>query len=342
MQHQRDIILGAINGDSTKEAELIKLCSSIAQAYLKTKYQKHSFLFKLNSLSIEDFAMDCIAELFEKREGTLIVFKKWESERKYLAKESEFSIHLRKLVCRKVNDHIFRMYNEYDPSLGKIIRNLKRGITSGDVEGIEISKNGKCIQLTEITNSQEVFSYEFLRIKLAKEFKKVSSITDVLRQLRGIFEIYEELSPSIEITSLGLMIRELFSTLQFEEEPSFARATTELEEAEIQQTIDKAIEKTKKELFATYVLKDKISEGDFSGYFMTVRNILVADFKENEHSGKSYFEHYNFIFGQINKEIYRSEHRKYLEYFVKITRKTFIRYIKVEFNSATVPIWKES
>lgn len=73
MLDKKEIIKGVRSGDSRAENKLIEFCTDIAEAYLKTKYRQNEMLFSLISIRLRDLAIDCVAELFEKKNGNLIV-----------------------------------------------------------------------------------------------------------------------------------------------------------------------------------------------------------------------------------------------------------------------------
>lgn len=334
MQNIRAILSGANNAGSKSEQLLVKLCTDIAEAYLKTKIKKHSLLLNLANSSLRDFAIDCIAELFEHRNQELIVFEKWlPVEELDKLTDGELFIKLRRLVFSRVNDHIYNSYRSYDPSLGKIIRNIKRGIKSGSVEGLVISENGQYIVLEEGSRDGLEMPVELFSMKFSARFKNPSHITDILENLRAIFESLEEYKCSIDITALALIIREHYTAIQDEETPQHIDFGVYLNE-ETEAIISNRVEQTKKDLYVTYVVKNKLSDSEFSAYFMVVYNILLSYFKENKDMGKSYFEHFNEVFKNTSKDAYRAKHRKFLEYFAKKARKNLELFLKTENNSA--------
>ncbi len=336
MQNIKAIISGAIEGDSGKEQHLVKLCIDIAEAYLRTKVKKHSFLINIAAPSLRDFAIDCIAELFERKEYKLVVFQKWlPQEDIHQLTEGKLFIQLRRLVFSKVNDHIFGTYRDYDPSLSKIIRNIKRVLNENYIEELVTSSDGKYICLdTEKRNGTEI-PIEVLLMKFSSRFKEVSSTVDALQQLRIVFELIEhEYDCRVHLIAFALILREFYTAVQDEEISSFETVDVRYLDGELKGIIHEIVEKTKKELYASYVTKNKIQAGDFSGYFMVVKLILESEFSETEHSGESFFVHFSLIFEGMSKEKYRSSHRKFLEYFVKLTKQNFLDYLKKENDSA--------
>lgn len=330
------LIKRAIRGDSVQEEALVKLCIDIAEAYLRTKINKHSFLINLAAPSLRDFAIDCIAELFERKEHKLIVFQKWISEDELQhGADSKLFIQIRRLVFSKVNDHIFGTYKDYDPSLSKIIRNIKRVLKENGIQDLEISSNGKYVCLESPHNSAPDIPIEILRIKFSTRCSEVSSTVEALEQLRFVFEMMEdEYNCRVHITAFALILRQFYTALQDDEVSSFESVELEYLNGELNEILKEAVEKTRNDLHSNYVIKNKINEGDYFGYFYAVQVILESEYKETVHSGKSYYDQFVLYFEHITNEEYRNNHRKYLEYFVKLTKQRFLKIIKNENNSA--------
>lgn len=339
VQNIKTIISGAIEGDSSKEQLLVKLCTDIAEAYLRTKVKKHSFLINIAAPSLRDFAIDCIAELFERKDHKLVVFQKWlPKEDIQQFTEGKVFIQLRRLVFSKVNDHIFGTYRNYDPSLSKIIRNIKRVLNQNCIEELEVSSDGTFVCLkTEKSDGIEI-PVEVLLMKFSARFKEVSSTVEALQQLRIVFEVMgDEYTCRIHLTAFALILREFYTALQDEEVSSFEPVDRSYLNGELKSIIDNTVEQTKKELYSSYVPKNKIKVGDFSGYFMAVQQIIESEFSETKYSGYSFYDHFASFFNTINKEEYRNTHRKFLEYFVKLTKQNLLNYLKKENDSANRP-----
>src|SRR5271169_1856494 len=110
---------------------LIGVSHSLAASFLANKATTES-LISVYDLTTSDLAYDCIADLFqEDGDG------KYRQLQAYFAglsistsHDEEILAHLRRLVFSKVNQSIFRLYSEADPSLSKILRNIKLAIHS--------------------------------------------------------------------------------------------------------------------------------------------------------------------------------------------------------------------
>jgi len=134
----KDALKSCIDGSYSRRElkKVIKCCYTIALAYLKMKTSSNT-LYLYQNEQLEDLAWDFIADLFHKNDsGNLIKLSEYftVSDLNKLD-QNETEIELRKLVFTKVDDNIFRHLGENDPSLRKIIRNLKLAIRNTNCTG---------------------------------------------------------------------------------------------------------------------------------------------------------------------------------------------------------------
>lgn len=107
--------------------EFIFICRKLALVQLRRKAQSGRLHPELFHSSLDDCAVDSIADLFRQDDsGTFIQIRAYFGSLSIdTISEKDLLSHLRRLVFARVNQSVFRMYNEADPSLGKILRNLK-------------------------------------------------------------------------------------------------------------------------------------------------------------------------------------------------------------------------
>jgi hypothetical protein len=323
----REIIIRSIAADSDCEQKLIKKCSDFAEAYLRMRTKKDSYLFNLISSSLKDIALGCVAELFEKKEGRLVLLETYFSGL-MITKESEYHTHLRRLVFSKVNETLFEYYKSFDPSLGKIIRNIKRVLKEDDFQNLEYNPESKLITSTPLRPDNPLMPADLLEIKLSYRFKYAISTKDVLQQVSDIFDIHDEYNGRIKLSILAQIIRRLHQFYNEDAEHFNFSEHEELEEKELTSLIKSVVKKVRLDLYPGYVSRNKMSEEDFSKYFMVVEKVLIGDYTNCVENGKNYFEHFVDIVGEIDKEEYRNEHRKYVEYFVKQSREQLVLYLR--------------
>lgn len=326
-----EIIIRAISGDSVCEQRLIKLCADFAESYLRMRAKKDAYLFKLISVSTKDLALDCIAELFEKREGKLIVFKDYfEGEISKLEKQSEYQTSLRRLVFSKVNENLYNYYKSFDPSLGKIIRNIKRVFKEDVLLDLVYDTKSGYISYKKQRVALALMPYDLIEIKLNQKFKTTLSTKDILIELAKIFKRHEFYRAEIKINLFAEIIRSLHQFYAEDNEHFNFSEHEDIRNNELKELIKRSIKRVQLDLHSSYVAKQKLSSEDFSKYFLVAEKVLNGDYVKGVENGKSYFDHYLEIDNNISKEEYRDNHRKYVEYFVKISRFNFIESLKKE------------
>ena len=331
----RDTLQRAIKGNIHSEQVLINICAQMAEAYLRTKSKRHNHLIHFSTASYPDFALDSIADLFQRKDGKLVIIEKWMARVNGLElSDSELFIQLRRLVFSAVNDHIFSSYKLMDSSLAKIIRNLKRGISEQEVEGLIIDSNDQSIQLVECNNLPTEINPEILGIKLSSRLSNTKNTLDILQIIRKILEEYEPReSGKIRITSLANIIRCQFSALN-EIEQDYADDNSELMNTEEWTSIiRKAIQTSKIEFFNSYVVSNKLSDELYNAYFYITEEILLSDYICDRSNSRSFYQHFQTVYPDISKEMYKITHRVVIEYFVKSVRRELKRLITKEIKS---------
>ncbi|XWN37858.1 MAG: hypothetical protein ROO71_02800 [Balneola sp.] len=331
----REIIIKAIEGDSLSEQQLIQLCTDFAEAYLRMRSKKDAHLFSLLSEKYRSLALDCVAELFEKKEGKLIVFEKYflKSDKEEL-KQSEYQTQLRRLVFSKVNEELFNYYKAFDPSLSKIIRNIKRVLREDEISLLKYNPDTNLIFYSKLDAGKPIIPSDLLELKLSKTFKTTLSTKLILIKVGEIFKTHSHYAGSIKVNVLAEVVRNLHQFYNEETEYYNFSEHQDIHNSEIENMVTKAVKITKLDLYPSYVAGSKMSSEDFSKYFMITERILKGDYIFGKGNGKTYFEHFADIEENISKKEYRDQHRQYVEYFVKKSRHYFINQLKKEDQSA--------
>ncbi len=329
------IILKAVDGDSVAEQELIKLCSDFAEAYLKMRSKKDARLFSLISEKYRDLALDCVAELFQKKNGKLIVFEGYfQNLNKEIFKESEYQTLFRRLVFSKVNEELFNYYKAFDPSLSKIIRNIKRVFREDEILLLEYDPATNFVFHLKRDLKRPLMPSDLLEQKLSTTFKSALSTKDILVRVEEIFHYYDHYNGRIKISVLAEVIRRLHQLYSDEEEHFNFSAHQDIQNNEVESMLTEAIKMTKLDLYPSYVANSKMNGEDFSKYFVIAERILKGEYISGSGNGKTFFEHFAEVDEDISKNEYRDRHRHYVEYFVKKCRYNFITLLKKEEQSA--------
>ena len=311
---------------------LAEECKIIALAYLKMKVKSgNSFIMSIGA-SIDDLAIDCIADLFERDEmGKYPQFESYFADQDP-AEMSEFEIRskLRRLVFSKVNDGLFRNFGIYDMSLSKIIRNLK---LSADKYGLPVQRvdgdNYICFNNEALNLSKShLMPPEFLEIKLTDKLDLSMETPDVLSVLTDIFRDQTEYDKKYSVVQLARIMRR--STIHLQDHP---KTNTDIQEATISkyklnQLLGDAIEGCSECFEKTYLNKGKLDRITLEKYLACIKKILHHHYIADSETGDSYYDHFNNAFPEISKVEYRDCHRQYLEYMVKKVRSDLFYKVK--------------
>ncbi len=240
----REIILKAISGDSVSEQKLIKVCTDFAEAYLKMRTKKDAYLLSLLAVSPKELALDCIADLFEKRDGKLVVFDEYFAPvLDKFEKQSEIQTHLRRLVFIKVNENLYNYYRAFDPSLGKIIRNIKRVFKEDEIDELTYNPESGLISVYEKRATLPLMPYDLIEVKLNCEFKSTLSTKDILLKLSEIFQTHDYYKGEIKINLFAEVIRRLHQFYAEDGEHFNFSEHEDIRNKELKELIKKSVKK---------------------------------------------------------------------------------------------------
>ena len=329
-----NILKGEINDQTINR--FVRHCQIMAKSYLLTKVSHKDNLLLNQFESIDDLAWDCIADVCRRdNSGCLCKVKAYfESQQiRSTAKESTLQIHLRRLIFSEVQKAIFRIYTESDPSLAKIIRNIKiHASEHGEYRVISDPGNEKIIvfsrkELAALPN----IPAEFLEIRLAHHIGEKYFINEILELVSNIFAQQEHYRRAYPVTQLALSIRNVYAQFYEYNRTKWARMSGLFLNGELETMINNAVEEIKSDLYKTYVETNKLHVEVFETYLSIVTDILLNTYHSEYRDGLSNFEHFQQHIPDVEKSDYRSHHRKYIEYFVKRSRERLIKQIRRDF-----------
>ncbi|TVR29117.1 MAG: hypothetical protein EA390_10320 [Balneolaceae bacterium] len=311
---------------------LIKTSYNIALSYLNMKSASKNSFF-LREENIEDLAWDFIADLFQKdEEGNLVAIQSYFRSCKLdeLSEESSL-IELRKLVFTKVDDNIFRFYGEKDPSLRKIIRNIKLAVKDQECKNRVCYRDGYLIVGDVEEPSGPMMPYDFMSIRLCSRLRENYQIPDVIIEVIDIINSQNEYRKRFSLVGLASIIRESYVLLQDDEFNTFTnpKAVNNLFEKEFDIFLDDSVDKVKTTVGDRYIKKGKLKKEYLNLYFRAASDIVRNDFKEELESSSQYERLKSYV-NDLDYEQYRENHRPVLEYIVKLIRQDLIENYRKE------------
>lgn len=313
--------------------KLIKKCHSMALAYLRMKAASKK-LYMIRGERLEDLAWDFIAELFEKdNNGCLEKLQEYFDDISLEDLDhSELTIELRKLVFTKVEDNIFRAVGEKDPSLRKIIRNLKLAIRDCDSDHRVCYEQGYIIIAKDDGENLPVMPSEFMQIRLSSRLEDKMQIPEILADAIDVLLKQDRYQKKISLVSLASVIRLTF--VNFHEtttEKKQLNADESIITTEFQEFLNESVEMVRTSTGFSYVRKGKISEDELDMYMNAAKDI-VNDYFNSGKSESSQFEYLKNYMPELEYDDFRTNNRQVLEYLVKLIRKDLIETFKEDWS----------
>jgi hypothetical protein len=324
----KELLTCACSGDYTNRhvQELYRLIYTIAFRLVRRKVTSTNFSIELFGLSDADITHDCIAELFVLgNSNELKEIRKYFNFQHILIedqKDEVLFIHIRRLVFTVVNDNIFRLYNEADPSLGKILRNIKLALGRQPSFSLVTRFGEYYLELKkhDPLNNCRTISDDEIKRELYEIMANESDIPGILQKLAVMLTYQETYRRELKLISLACAIRDgyrhhktsiLRSDLAIE--PSMADDSAE-------QIIKATSDELKAEMMPRYVQKNKVGIETFLLYIRVVEQALRSEFIAGTDGEISYFEHLRGLNPDITREEYHKKHRVIIEYFGKISK----------------------
>jgi hypothetical protein len=329
--------ISSVTSDHPIEAEvrrLVNLCCKIARTYLQRKSNSGKFDPAFFGISLEDLALDCIADLFRRDEhGQYREFQNYfRGDNISCLDEVSLLGALRRLVFSKVSHEIFRLYKQHDPSLSKIIRRIKESAKS--TKDILVVHRGKeqwiVAENEELKDSVlPLMPQEFLESAISERCPHGFALTAIMQAIPDILAEQDLYRKEYPLVGLALVLRNISSSRDFTEESHSVQPS--LSESELTAYIERSVYEVKEAMVQKYVGKNKIEPMTYDLYFLAIRDILIAEYVQNDGEENSFYEILSGLRSQTTKQEYAEKHRIYLEYLAKLTRNQFISVVRKEY-----------
>ena len=322
----RNLLLAVTGGEITRSQmmELNSLCQGIALTFIRKRISTGKINSTLLGLKDRDIALDCVAELFSPGpEGRFVEFIDYfDNESVDIRDTSErlLVVHLRRLIFYVCNDNLFRMYGEADPSLSRIIRNLKLGLKRSASLGLATKFDEQLVVPRSCAPdlSLPVMPFKELQGMVDWAFDARAGIPDLLEHLAQALERQPSFRKVVPLTGLACCIREAYSRLNIREaditaDPMFV--------ADIRTVVRGACEFVSRRVGSKYLVKGKIAQKTLESYISGIRDLLESEFLGRTDGRMCYYDYFTHALPGISREEYTDSHRKIFEYLVKVARK---------------------
>ena len=308
---------------------LVSICHGLALASLHMK-RTHQLILVEDSLNTSDLAYDCIAELFQRDEdGDLIRMRIYfESIDFEGSTDQELLLYLRRLVFSSVNQGLARIYSNFDPGLGKILRNLKLSV-QGLGTFTEIDRLGEqCIvpQLCDPLFHLPVVELDKLQAELSSRLRGIERVPEILSALSRYLQEQSEHSRLVPIMRLALAIRWFYAVKQIPSDLSHP-AEEPFAEEDLMAVIQASCADIRRNVADGYPAKRSVSVETVDGYMEAIRRYLAGKLDGGD-PRLSLFESLRALIPTLTKETYNGEHRSRLEYLARKTEKSVLERLR--------------
>ncbi|MFW5955601.1 MAG: hypothetical protein ACOCSK_02560 [Rhodothermales bacterium] len=313
--------------------DLVDRTQRIALSYLKQKAAGGSLRSEYFGLTLEDLALDCCAELFERdASGRFTTLRSYFDALRWPAmSDTDVQIALRRITFSKVNEELFRRYRANDPNLAKIVRNIKDAVKSDDRIRLVRSGNQRWLIVgdDDARNDRPVAPPEFLEAHLAASVAPSMHVRGAVEALITFVSLRPDYRHGFPLVAFAKLVRSVFVRIgaaAAEEDTSFEQ---DYSTEEILRAIDTATKTVCEKMLTRYMQSGKISGSMYGLYLRTVRSIFEARYLDGAAEDGSYFDILSRHAPGTTEDEYRSRHRNRIEYLSKLTHADIARRLLV-------------
>jgi hypothetical protein len=309
----------------TDVAALVTACHRMAVAYLRVKSASGHFSPARFGLRLEDLALDGIADLFARdAEGTHPVIRAL-AARIAPGDPTDVTVEheLRRFVCSLVNRRIFDLYRQFDPSLARVIRNIKlAAFTHPDIALTEHLGEKVLVPrgLDDLAPGLPVIAPELLHAEL---LVRVSHPRSLGRCLSMLAATLRELGPyrrMLPLTQAALALRAIL--FPGDAPTSGAADPSDLSEAEVRALVDRTLHSLRTGMGSAYLHRGKLTAAELEAHIAAARDVLLREFNEPETDHACFFEFLRRHLPDLDRTGYSERHRSILEYVVRSAKST--------------------
>jgi hypothetical protein len=235
-------------------------------------------------------------------------------------------------VFAKVNQGIFRIYHEIDPSLSKIIRNIKISIHTLD-NYVTVDRFGEAFIVPVACDPLEhlpVFDSTVLREELRRRVGRAESVPNLMAHLACCLREQGECSRLVALVQVALIFRALHGAAWSDDAaPSEAEMQSSLSDA--MEVISRACRWVKDRAEKKYVGGGKVSAGIFEQYFSVLECALVHAIVDRDGEEVRYYEELSKRLPGLTREEYAASHKSKIEYLGRIAYRQALKELKKVF-----------
>lgn len=316
---------------------IVSLCHTLATTFLKYSIIDGSINQEYIGLTKSDVAYDCIADLFQKNdEGKYVkldaFFSSFNIEE---CSNQEIVVLFRRIISSRVQQGLFHIYEETDPSLGKILRNIKHSIHQlQNYDQFERFGETHVAPIHgEIAGHLPVIDLQTLVQDFSPYVNGSESIPQLLAKLSLFLTEQNAYRRSIPLLTVAIAFRTFYAKDLSTDLPSAYKFEDNLDINAAVSVITESCERIKQKMKSTYLGKNKISEDLYIIYFevaqINVNFVLINANGEDT----SLFGALKSKIPQLTPRDYTQNHKNTLEYLTRLCKEDAIIHLRKDIQS---------
>jgi hypothetical protein len=319
-------------GTASEIGAIIRLAHAIAKASLARKAHLAS-LVNRHGLNYSDIAYDCVADLFARDENgkyiALVSYFSGFDFEKFTDEEAVF--HIQRLVLTKAKHGVFRLYQQMDPQLGKILRNIKISVQALG-QFLETERLGEACIVPSLTQTLEQLPQvepEDIMSWLTQAATGSEFMPELLGKLSSLLRQQKEKSRIVPIVTVALGIRMFYEQKRLHqgaEQPASIDDIT----IDSKSVIKAACRELKMEAGRKYILKGKVTREQLDLYFEVIEQGLIDRFVINDGAGFELGEHFMKHVPGMTRDEYRKKHKNKIEYLARLAGERVVKRLRAE------------
>lgn len=312
------------------------LCWQYASAYLQRKEKMGRLQTAIFGLSVDDLAIDCFADLFGRDEAGRCyeIHAYFESLDWDTMPDAELEVAFRRLIFSKVNEGLFRRYSESDPTLARIIRNIKLAVKSR--HDLLLLSRGHEQWIATTGTPPHLFSAPLapptlLEAAIVSKMGVSSGVPDTLTVLITFVSDRPWYAAAYPLIGFAQVVRTAFITIEAASIPGLSD-TYHLET--VSDAVARAVRSVHRGKYAVYVAGGKVPLQTYNAYLDVVQANLSSDYSEAGTAHISLYQALAASLPSLTESEYRSRHRNILEYLTRCAREKLIGFFRHDLEQA--------
>ena len=316
---------------------IVSLCHTMATASLRYSIIDGSKNQETIGLTKNDVAYDFIADLFQKDDAGRFVkliayFNSFNLEE---ISDQEIIVLFRRIVSSRVQQGLFHLYQETDPSLGKILRNIKHSIHQlQNYDQIERFGETHIAPIHgEIAGQLPVIGLHTLTQEFSPYANGSESIPQLLAKLSLFLAEQNQYRRSVPLLTVALVFRAIYARELPADLPSACVIEENLDTGFAASVVAKSCETIKQKMKPVYLDRKKISEDLFDIYFEVAQISVSYVLLNTNGEDTSLFGALKGRLPQLTPKEYAKNHKNTLEYLTRLCKEEAIIHLRKDVSN---------